>query len=63
MIDLHALEEQMLGRGEPLVREDALRITELGPARVPELCALAHRVRLAHCGPEVSVESIVSAKT
>jgi biotin synthase len=40
-----------------------VRITELGPDRVPELCALAHRVRLAHCGPEVSVESIVSAKT
>ena len=63
MIDLHAIEEQVLGRGEPLAREDAMRITTLTPDRVPELCALAHRVRLAHCGPEVSVESIVSAKT
>jgi biotin synthase len=63
VIDLHAIEEQMLGRGEPLAREDALRIAELPADRVPELCAFAHRVRLAHCGPEVSVESIVSAKT
>jgi biotin synthase-like enzyme len=63
VIDLHAIEEHVLGRGEPLAREDAMRITELSPDRVPELCALAHRVRLAHCGPEVSVESIVSAKT
>jgi biotin synthase len=61
VIDLRAIEEHVLGRGEPLARADALRITELTPDRVPELCALAHRVRLAHCGPEVSVESIVSA--
>ena len=63
MIDLQAIEEQVLGRGEPLAREDAMAITTLTPDRVPELCALAHRVRLAHCGAEVSVESIVSGKT
>jgi biotin synthase len=63
VIDLRAIEEHVLVRGEPLARADALRITALTPDRVPELCALAHRVRLAHCGPEVSVESIVSAKT
>jgi biotin synthase len=63
VIDLRVLEEGLLGRGERLAREDAMRITALGPERVPELCALAHRVRLAHCGAEVSVESIVSAKT
>ena len=38
MIDLRAPEEQMLGRGEPLAREDAPRSTALTPDRVPELC-------------------------
>jgi biotin synthase len=63
VIDLRAVEEGMLGRGESLAREDALRIAGLPADRVPELCAFAHRVRLAFCGSEVSVESIVSAKT
>src|SRR4029078_12723445 len=63
VIDLQAIEEQVLGRGEPLAREDAMAIPALTPDRAPELCALAHRVRLAHCGAEVSVESIVSGKT
>jgi hypothetical protein len=47
VIDLRVLEEGLLGRGERLAREDAMRIGALGPERVPELCALAHRVRLA----------------
>ena len=53
MIDLQAVEECVLERGDPLPRDDAMRITALSADRVPELCALAHRVRLAHCGAEV----------
>jgi len=46
VIDLQAIEEQVLGRGEPLAREDAMAITTLTPDRVPELCALAHSIGL-----------------
>jgi biotin synthase len=41
--------------------DDALSILELPDADVPELVALAHRVRLHNAGPEVEVESIISA--
>jgi biotin synthase len=31
--------------------------------RLPDLVALAHRVRLAYCGPEVELESLINAKS
>src|SRR5262249_39551869 len=31
--------------------------------RLPDLVALAHRVRLAYCGPEVELESFITAKS
>jgi biotin synthase len=34
-----------------------------GPAELPALAALAHRVRVAYAGPAVEVESILSART
>ena len=40
-----------------------LHILELPDTEVPELVALAHRVRLDNAGAEVEVESIISAKT
>ncbi len=46
-----------------LTFDEALAILELPEAQVPELVALAHRVRLDHAGAEVEVESIISAKT
>ncbi|MGH2795324.1 MAG: biotin synthase BioB, partial [Actinomycetota bacterium] len=42
---------------------DARALVDLPDERLPDLIALAHRVRLAHAGPEVEVESILSAKT
>src|SRR5688572_10185206 len=43
---------------------DELRgLAALPNASVPTLAALAHKVRLAWCGPEVEVEGILSAKT
>jgi biotin synthase len=63
VVDLTAIEEALVVRRERLPREQALALGELPPERVPELLAVAHRVRLAYCGPEVSIESIVSAKT
>ena len=55
--------EQVLGRGVGLTRAQALACLELSDERLPELLQLAHEVRLAHCGPEVEVEGIVSLKT
>jgi biotin synthase len=46
-----------------LTREDALAILELPESEVPALVARAHQVRLDNAGPEVEVESIISAKT
>ena len=55
--------EQVLDRGEGLSQEQALDCLRLPAARLPELLQLAHEVRMAHCGPEVEVEGIVSLKT
>jgi biotin synthase len=41
----------------------ASRLAAVEPEHIPDLVALAHRVRVARMGPEVEVESIVSAKT
>src|SRR5436189_6434149 len=43
---------------------DELRaLVALPDESVPQLAALAHEVRVERCGPEVEVESILSAKT
>jgi biotin synthase len=55
--------EALLDRGEPIAREDALGLLELPDEWLPDLIALSHQVRLRYAGPEVEVESILSAKT
>jgi biotin synthase len=55
--------EQVLERGIGLTEEQALACLRLPDDRLPELLELAHEVRLAHCGPEVEVEGIISLKT
>ncbi|HTL23599.1 MAG TPA: biotin synthase BioB, partial [Mycobacteriales bacterium] len=60
---LEVAREQVLGRGVGLSEEQALAALQLPDERLPELLELAHEVRLAHCGPEVEVEGIVSLKT
>jgi biotin synthase len=57
------LERKILCDNEPIDRGEALRVLELDDADVVGLVDLAHRVRLERCGPEVEVESILSAKT
>lgn len=57
------LEAKLLDRGEAIAPPEALGVLQLPEAEVPGLIALAHRVRLEHCGPEVELESIISAKT
>src|SRR5438552_11395216 len=53
----------LLDRREHIDRGLAAHLVALGAEALPELIALAHRVRLAWMGPAVEVESIVSAKT
>jgi biotin synthase len=60
---LERCEAALLQREEPIAREDALELTQLADERLPDLIALSHRVRLTFAGPEVEVESILSAKT
>jgi biotin synthase len=57
------LEEKLLTRGEAITFEEAMEVIELADAEVPDLVALAHRVRMTSAGPEVELESIISAKT
>lgn len=56
------LDDPTLAAGD-LTPDVALEILELPDAEVPALVSLAHRVRLEGAGPEVEVESIISAKT
>jgi biotin synthase len=60
---LETLREQVLVGGVGLTEEQALACLRLPDERLPELLQLAHEVRLAHCGPEVEVEGIISLKT
>src|SRR5207249_4208192 len=53
----------VLDNGESLARADARALVALPDERLPDLVALSHQVRLAYAGPEVEVESILSAKT
>jgi biotin synthase len=64
MIDiLQTAERQVLADGQGLTDEQALACLRLPDARLDELLALAHEVRMRWCGPEVEVEGIVSMKT
>jgi biotin synthase len=55
--------DQLLERREDIDRELAAALVALPDEDLPDLIALAHRVRLARMGPAVEVESIISAKT
>src|SRR5436305_10608687 len=53
----------LLDERRQLTSDELRELASLPPESVPALAALAHRVRLAWCGPTVEVEGIVSAKT
>ena len=63
MVDWRALERQLIEEGRPLDEAQALELARLPSRLVPQLVALAHLVRLERCGPEVELESLISAKT
>jgi biotin synthase len=60
---LRTAERALLDERRPLTRDEALAVAQLPLDELPSLVALAHRVRMAWCGPEVELESLVNAKS
>jgi biotin synthase len=56
-------ETQLIDREEPLTPDDVAAVAALPLDTLPDLVALAHRVRLAYCGPSVELESLINAKS
>ena len=60
---LREAERILIDEQRPIDRALASRVAAMPRESLPELFALAHRVRVAHMGEAVEVESIISAKT
>jgi biotin synthase len=56
-------EEALLDERRPLTRDDAGAVAAVPLDELPDLIALAHRVRLDYCGDEVELESLINAKS
>jgi len=56
-------EARLVDAGERLRRDEVDAVAALPLDALPDLIALAHRVRLAHCGPAVELESLLNAKS
>lgn len=53
----------LLDERRPLTRDEVGAVAALPLDDLPDLVALAHKVRLAYCGPEVELESLINAKS
>jgi len=60
---LTTAERALLEERRPLTRAEVAAVAALPLDRLPDLVALAHRVRMAYCGPEVELESLINAKS
>src|SRR3984893_13083643 len=60
---LHQAETALLEERRPLTRDEVLAVAQLPLDQLPDLIALAHRVRVEYCGPEVELESLINAKS
>jgi biotin synthase len=56
-------EDALLRERRPLTRDEALRVAAVDLDQLPDLVALAHRVRLEYCGNAVELESLINAKS
>jgi biotin synthase len=56
-------ERALLDEGRRLTHDEAMAVARLPLDELPSLVALAHKVRLAWCGPEVELESLINAKS
>jgi biotin synthase len=60
---LAAAELALLDERRPLTRDEVHAVAARPLEELPDLVALAHKVRLAYCGPEVELESLINAKS
>jgi biotin synthase len=60
---LRTAERALLEERRAITRDEALAVARLPLDDLPELIALAHRVRLEYMGPEVELESLINAKS
>jgi biotin synthase len=63
VMPLATAERALLHERRRLTRAEALAVAGLPLDELPTLVALAHKVRLAWCGPAVELESLVNAKS
>lgn len=56
-------EAALVSERRRLTRDEVLAVADLGIEHLPALLDLAHRVRLAWCGEEVELESLVNVKS
>src|SRR5215471_12083903 len=62
-LPLVTAERALLEERRRLTRDEALAVARLPLDELPSLIGLAHQVRLAWCGPEVELESLINAKS
>lgn len=60
---LATAERALLEERRPLTRAEVLAVAQEPLDTLPDLIALAHRVRLAYCGDAVELESLINAKS
>lgn len=60
---LAVAEHALLEERRRLTRDEAMAVARLPLDELPSLIALAHKVRLEWCGPEVELESLINAKS
>jgi biotin synthase len=56
-------EDALLEQQRGLTRDEVLDVAHLPLDQLPDLIALAHRVRLEYCGDAVELESLINAKS
>jgi biotin synthase len=62
-VALAVAERALLEERRPLTRDEALAVAHEPLDLLPDLVALAHKVRLEYCGAEVELESLINAKS
>ena len=60
---LDAAAHALLDERRPLTRDEVRAVAAVPLDDLPAVVSLAHRVRLAYCGPEVELESLINAKS
>jgi biotin synthase len=62
-LPLQVAEQALLDERRSLTRDEVRSVAALPFDELPDLIALAHKVRLAYCGADVELESLINAKS